>query len=205
MKKFVDKHIRKAKYKYYKAYFNQHTNNSKKQWQMINSLINRSKTKMSKVTLQKGDISITAPDRVANEFNDYFCNIAAKLKMDKNDNPRQACSSNIDFTHYLYNANENCIELKNVTSTEVYDIIKNLKNKSTADTKILALKEANNNRKFQEIFAEILQCSLNEGVFPSQLKHAKVIPIHKGGAKTDMTNYRPISLHSQKFSKKYFM
>ena len=33
-----------------------------------------------------------------------------------------------------------------------------------------------------------------EGVFPENLKIAKVIALHKGGSKTDVTNYRPISL-----------
>ena len=33
-----------------------------------------------------------------------------------------------------------------------------------------------------------------KGIFPDQLKIAKIIPIHKGGAKNISSNYRPISL-----------
>ena len=36
--------------------------------------------------------------------------------------------------------------------------------------------------------------SLDTGSFPSELKLADVIPVHKKGAKTDKGNYRPISL-----------
>ena len=43
MKAFVEKHISKAKAKYYHKYFLEHQANSKKQWQMINTLLKRNK------------------------------------------------------------------------------------------------------------------------------------------------------------------
>ena len=36
--------------------------------------------------------------------------------------------------------------------------------------------------------------SFNQGVFPTILKTANLIPIHKKGDKLDCNNYRPISL-----------
>ena len=38
--------------------------------------------------------------------------------------------------------------------------------------------------------------SFTSGVFPSALKLAKVIPVHKKDSKLDFSNYRPISLLS---------
>ena len=35
---------------------------------------------------------------------------------------------------------------------------------------------------------------ISSGTFPSQLKCAKVFPVFKGGAKSDPSNYRPISI-----------
>ena len=43
MCKFCEKHIAIAKKKYYKKYFDEHVDNSRKKWQMINKLLNRKK------------------------------------------------------------------------------------------------------------------------------------------------------------------
>ena len=36
--------------------------------------------------------------------------------------------------------------------------------------------------------------SINQGVFPNEMKIAKVIPIYKSGNKSQTSNYRPISV-----------
>ena len=40
----------------------------------------------------------------------------------------------------------------------------------------------------------LINCSFAQGVLSSDLKQAKVIPLHKGGSRLDENNYRPISL-----------
>ena len=81
MKKFVLKHIKLAKNKYYTAYFKEHHGNSKKQWQIINSLLNRGKKKGPTIKLLSADGTVlSAPKDIANRFNDYFCGIASSLK-----------------------------------------------------------------------------------------------------------------------------
>ena len=44
--------------------------------------------------------------------------------------------------------------------------------------------------------AHIFNLSIEKIVWPVALKSAEVIPIYKAGNKTDITNYRPISLIS---------
>ena len=47
-----------------------------------------------------------------------------------------------------------------------------------------------------EQLADLLNLSFTTGTFPTLLKTAKVIPIHKKDSKSNFTNYRPISLLS---------
>ena len=44
--------------------------------------------------------------------------------------------------------------------------------------------------------AHIAHPTMKEGVFPSELKLAKVVPIFKSGDSSKITNYRPISVLS---------
>ena len=194
MKKFVNKHTTKAKNKYYHNYFEEYRTNSRKQWQMLNSLLNRN-TKRSKTLILNDHFGnvIRSPMAVAEHFNDYFSNIATNLKNEIN-------ATDINFDEFLKNPTTNSIYLKPTDPDEVNTIIQSLKNKSTADTCICALKTASEIPAFNIAMADIINRSFEEGVFPSQLKLAKVIPIHKNGPKTDVSNYRPISLLSS-FSK----
>ena len=80
MKRFVEKHIKRLKYKYYTDYFRKYANDSRKQWKMINSLLNRKKpnTNIGKIILDDDNSSeITSPGEISNAF-DYFCGIAKK-------------------------------------------------------------------------------------------------------------------------------
>ena len=73
MKKFVDKHTKLAKRKHYKKYFEQYSDNSKKQWQMINSLLNRNNKKVNIPKLQDSDGNVVStPTAIAEKFNNYL-------------------------------------------------------------------------------------------------------------------------------------
>ena len=46
-------------------------------------------------------------------------------------------------------------------------------------------------------FTFICNKSLEEGVFPDEMKCARLVPLFKSGAKDKFTNYRPVSLLPQ--------
>nr|CAI5830316.1 unnamed protein product [Callosobruchus analis] len=47
-----------------------------------------------------------------------------------------------------------------------------------------------------EVIASLVNLSVTGGVFPSSLKNALVVPIHKKGERDCIDNYRPISILS---------
>ena len=53
-------------------------------------------------------------------------------------------------------------------------------------------------KKIAPVFAnplcKLLKHSISTSIFPNHLKIAKVTPLHKGGARNDINNYRPISV-----------
>ena len=200
MDKFCEKHRKIAQKKYYQKYFNTYKNCSKKQWNMINNLLNR-KPKCNSVIKLK-DINgnlISSNKEVASKFNEYFSGIASSMK------DKTGARMTFDpggFKKFLGSPCQNSIALQTVDSGEIHDIIKKLKNKSTLDTKIEPLKIANKSFAFTEALANVVNSSFEQGIFPQALKSARVVPIHKEGPKTDVTNYRPISLLGA-FSKIY--
>ena len=203
MKVFTEKHAALAKNKYHKKFFEQHKDNSKKQWQMINNLLNRKRKKSETIKLKDDDGNlINTPNLVADKFNNYFTNIAHNLKMNtrNNDQPNQNNAS--DFHKSMPEPVPNSMYIRPVDSSEIYEVIKNLKNKATLDSKINPLKIANTDFKFTACLAKIVTSSFEQGIFPQALKLARVVPIYKSGQKTDVSNYRPISLLSS-FSKIY--
>ena len=199
--KFCNKHIDMAKKNYYKQFFEEHSENSKKQWQVINGLLNRNAKYSGSIKLkdENGNVISHNPD-VAARFNDYFSNIASNIKSQIS--TRQTFDPG-GFQQFLQDpASDNEIRLRLVTPHEVHQIINKFKNKATLDTKIEPMKFASEVAKFTEILAKIVNSSFSQGIFPCALKSARVVPIHKGGCKTDVTNYRPISLLCS-FSKIY--
>ena len=83
LKAFTDKHVNLAKKKFYSDYFEKNQTDSKLQWKMINSLLNRNNkhTKIGKIRDCDGNVA-TSSQAIADKFNNYFANIAGKLKTD---------------------------------------------------------------------------------------------------------------------------
>jgi len=84
-----------------------------------------------------------------------------------------------------------------VTENEVENVAKGLKNKSSAGIDEISdcvVKQCI--IRLKKPLTNIYNASLESGIFPDQLKIAKVIPVDKKGDKKNVQNYRPIALLS---------
>ena len=193
MKKWVEKQIYIRKKKYYSDQIEKYVSNSKKQWKIMNEVISNTKPKIKITKLKLGNETITNNSLISETFNNYFCSIAEKLK---NEIPITTPNHRQSLTHPI----QNSIYLEPCTIPEIIDIIKKLKNSTTSDFNVAVIKEVNGT--ISDYLCQTINSSLLHGVFPEHLKTAKVIPIYKSGSKSEVSNYRPISLLSI-FSKVY--
>ena len=116
------------------------------------------------------------------EFNNFFVSIGPQL------------ASNIysSTNHMSYmNTVVNSIFIPDITTIEVINVILLLKNSCAGwdDIPAYVMKRCIN--VYIEPLTHIIDKSFKEGVFPSELKLTKVVPIFKSGDSSKITNYRP--------------
>ena len=198
MKTFTEKHVNKAKREYYAKFLKKYSGDCKMQWRMVNNILNR--TRKAKVNIKKlnfGESEITDSQQIANIFNDYFCNIAENLKQE---NGLARSADQVIRTETSESRCWRSMQLEDSSPSEIAEILKGLKNKSTSDMSVVPLKKVSN--ILAPVISSLVSTSLQQGIFPHKLKIAKVIPLHKSGSRAEVSNYRPISLLSC-FSKIY--
>ena len=81
------------------------------------------------------------------------------------------------------------------TEDEVIGIVNTCKHKTSTDSNDLSMSEIK--KVIQPIslpLTAIFNMSFQTGVFPSNMKLAKIIPVFKSGSKAEFNNYRPISV-----------
>ena len=101
---------------------------------------------------------------------------------------------NVNPTSYIHNENCNSMFINPVTSNKVKNIVMSLKESSPGEDGITAQILKYTLNYFVEPLTHSVNLSLSQGIFPQELKTAKVIPLYKSGDKKLMNNFRPVSV-----------
>ena len=165
--------------------------NTKALWNVINKVARESKDKSCVIGyIKDGDISYNKPKQIAKVFNDDFSNVGLKYaKAIKN--------SKKSINSYLLALSQNVKTLfwTPVTPGKLRKIITKLPSKRSSGYDNLdncLLKEIS--PCFLNKLVYLFNKSLRDGIFPTGMKLAEVIPLYKGKERFLSNNYRSISL-----------
>ena len=179
-----------AKRTYYYNKLATEVHDMKATWQTINEVIGKPRRKETQINrLIIDNKEITDTQHIANELNHFFAHVG-----EKQSNEMQA--NNIEhYTNFMHTTHPNSIYLTPTTEEEIHTITMRMKSKRSTGHDDMSTQH------LKQILPGILyplqilfNRSIDEGIFPQKLKHAKIKPLHKKNEKDQMTNYRPISL-----------
>lgn len=124
---------------------------------------------------------------MADEFNSYFVQSAEELAKEfQPDNP---------LNHSLRVTSTDSFYIKEVSDTEVVEIINKLSNSKSDD--IFRMNSCFL-KKYKDVLVKplthLVNLSIRTSTFPSAWKKGIIIPVYKSGSQDSMSNYRPISI-----------
>ena len=189
--------LRTAEKEYYSKLLTDAKGNIKSTWKILNTIINK-KTNTSKLPshFECNEINIVSKQSIADGFNNFFVDVGSNL--DKKITVADNAASIYDF---MGQQCPNSMFINPVSEDEVVNIIKSCKpkhSKDCDDINMYVLSKVTD--QIVKPLVHIFNLSFSSGIFPSEMKTAKVIPVFKSGNRSDFSNYRPISLLLQ-FSK----
>ena len=189
--KLLKKILRQAKKVYYEERCNLYKSNTKKLWSTIHEVCGKHNDKSSMIDyLTIEGIKTYDADKISNQFAMYFSSVGKKFA-----NKLPASVTSVSEYIARIAQNSSSIMLFPCTETELSKLIGSLPNKTSCgidEINNILLKKISNS--IIPILCELFNKSLEKGVFPELMKVAEVVPLHKGGDKSQETNYRPISL-----------
>jgi hypothetical protein len=168
-----DHYIMRAKYK------------SKAIWQVIHKETGRTFSQKQDIKIVRNSEEITNPYQLSELFNSYFCKISQEL-LKKNGGKKTLISENY---HLKIKKNSKTMFLSPITESEVVKVARCFKNKLTAGINEIPDHVVKQCIELLKVpLTNIYDTSFESGIFPDELKIAKVIPVHKKKDRRDVHN-----------------
>ena len=187
--------IRKAKSEYYSDKLRDSSGDSKGTWKVINNILNKNRKEetvplfndFSSDTLEPLDGLVTSDYVISNKFNEYFTRVGNILS-------ERIEHNNIDFMNYMGNRVVDDFTFTPIVENDVVRLAGSLDDVAAGHDQIQSSVVKKSIEYIKKPLTHIINSSLDSGIFPSQLKIAKISPIYKKGNKKLFSNYRPISI-----------
>ncbi|XP_065658046.1 uncharacterized protein LOC136082563 [Hydra vulgaris] len=180
-----------AKKNYYLNMLEKHKFNSKRTWQILAEITGNRKLKLCSLpkSLKINGNNVDDPKEIASELNKFFVSVGPNLSKNIPDmlNPIINCVLPLK-------TNLNAFEVSFSEFESAFKLLKS--NKAVGPDDISGNIVISSDNNIKDILFKVFKCSINQGIFPEQLKVAKVTPIFKGGELKNVNNYRPISVLS---------
>ena len=187
--------LRVSKRRYINDQLNSYIGDMKNTWRVLNTIIdNKNRVSRLPERFNCGDVTLDDPLKIANHFNEYFVNMGPNMA-------KSMSKTNIDPLLYVEEQTSK-FTLESISERELSIVMNGLKDTSPGYDGFKAKAVIYTKNELLRPLCHIINRSLEQGLFPTRLKHAIVTPIHKDGERTVVKNYRPISVLSV-FSKLY--
>lgn len=190
--------IESCKKGFIKEKIESNSNNAKDLWKTLKNmgLTMKGNSESSKIGLKddRGDI-VFDESFVTNKFNNFFCNVASKLVSLLPNSSGYYISTSLDSFYIKLGVQNNSFKLSIVSDDDVDKLLTKLNvTKSTGHDDIPARFLKDGHDVLSTPLAYIFNLSVRKGLFPNDLKKARVVPLYKKGNRNIESNYRPISI-----------
>ena len=182
--------LKQARILYWNSKFEYAKQDMKRTWKNINNILNKCTNKCDfpeKFYFENKEISDNK--EIANKFNTHYINMGLTLA---NQIPPYHGSA---LDYLTVNNNPNSFYFEPCTPSEIETIINSLKPKTSCGHDNISTKLIKQTcAAVSTPISHIANISMQQGIFPTSMKLAKVIPVYKKDSKSHFINYRPISL-----------
>ena len=181
----LNKDIKRDKNNFHLKLFENAKKNMKKSWKILKNLLGCKVDKRNANLIFDHIVTDTDKLNAVNNFNDFFSSIGSELAAGIHNNETSPIENITLNPHSFF--------LFSPSELEISKILANLKlTKSHIDVLPVKLFKNLSNALLYPL-QKIIEVSFRSGVFPDQLKVARITPIHKKGDYDIPSNFRPIS------------
>jgi hypothetical protein len=190
LKRDVQTSLYNEKTNYYKSKLEIESGNARKFWNTTKEIIfDKTNNKSDNISLRDGNNVISDPSVVANRLNRFFVSVAGTTVRNQG-----SVVGDDDLRTYR---NVRDMDLIQTSELEIGNIINGLNASAANGYDSISVKFLKRFKvQLVPALTRIMNVDFSNGIFPKELKIARVRPIFKGGDPLDENNYRPISVLS---------